>query len=79
MAMVQAFVLIQAGVGMASRVGQAVSGTRGVLAADIVTGPYDVVVRVEAANIDALGRLIVSKIQAIEGITRTLTCPVVRL
>jgi len=79
MAMVQAFVLIQVGVGMASRVGQAVIGIRGVLVADVVTGPYDVVVRVEAASIDALGRLVVSKIQAIEGITRTLTCPVVRL
>ena len=77
--MTQAFVLIQAGVGMASRVGQAVSTIQGVRSADIVTGPYDVVARVEAANIDALGRLVVSKIQAIEGITRTLTCPVVRL
>jgi len=63
---------------MASRVGQTVTGIRGVLAADVVTGPYDVVVRVEAASLDALGRLVVSKIQAIEGITRTLTCPVVR-
>jgi DNA-binding Lrp family transcriptional regulator len=78
-AMVQAFVLIQAGVGMASRVGQAVGAIQGVRSADIVTGPYDVVVRVEAASIDALGRLAVSKIQAVEGITRTLTCPVVRL
>jgi DNA-binding Lrp family transcriptional regulator len=76
---VQAFVLIQAGVGMASRVGQAVGAIQGVRSADIVTGPYDVVVRVEAASIDALGRLVVSKIQAIEGVTRTLTCPVVRL
>jgi hypothetical protein len=38
-----------------------------------------VVARVEAGSIDALGRLVVSKIQAVEGITRTLTCPVVRL
>jgi DNA-binding Lrp family transcriptional regulator len=44
-----------------------------------VTGPYDVVARVEAASIDALGRLVVSKIQTVEGIARTLTCPVVRL
>ena len=77
--MVEAFVLIQAGVGMASRVGQAVSAIQGVRAADAVTGPYDVIARVEAANIDALGSLVVSKIQAVEGVTRTLTCPVVRL
>jgi hypothetical protein len=73
------FVLIQAGVGMASGVGQAVGAIQGVRSADIVTGPYYVVARVEAASIDGLGRLVVSKIQVVEGITRTLTCPVVRL
>ena len=77
--MIEAFVLIQAGVGMASRVGQVMSAIQGVRSADVVTGPYDVVAHVEAANIDALGSLIVSKIQAVEGVTRTLTCPVVRL
>ena len=77
--MIEAFVLIQAGVGMASRVGQTVSAMQGVRAADVVTGPYDVVARVEAVSIDALGSLVVSEIQAVEGVARTLTCPVVRL
>jgi hypothetical protein len=79
MAMVQAYVLIQARVGMASRVGKAVTTIQGVRSPDVVTGPYDVVARVEATTIDRLGRLVVSKIQAIEGVARTLTCPVVRL
>jgi DNA-binding Lrp family transcriptional regulator len=78
MAMIEAFVLIQAGVGMPSGVVRAVSAIPGVRAAEAVTGPYDVIARVEAANMDALGRLVVSKIQAVDGITRTLTCPVVR-
>jgi DNA-binding Lrp family transcriptional regulator len=78
MAMIEAFVLIQAGVGMPSGVVRAVSAIQGVRTAEAVTGPYDVVARIEAANIDALGRLVVSKIQAVEGVTRTLTCPVVR-
>ena len=77
--MIEAFVLIQAEVGMASRVGQTVRGMQGVRSSDVVTGPYDVVARVEAASIDALGSLVVSKVQAVEGITRTLTCPVVQL
>jgi hypothetical protein len=38
-----------------------------------------VIVRVEAADVDALGKLVVTKIQAVEGVTRTLTCPVVHL
>jgi DNA-binding Lrp family transcriptional regulator len=77
--MVEAFVLIQAEVGMSSRVGEAVAAIKGVRSADVVTGPYDVIARVEAGTIDALGRLVVSKVQAVEGVTRTLTCPVVRL
>jgi DNA-binding Lrp family transcriptional regulator len=44
-----------------------------------VTGPYDVIVKAEAANVDELGRMVVSRIQAIDGITRTLTCPIVNL
>ena len=51
----------------------------GVVVADDVTGPYDVIARVEADSIDELGRLVVSQVQLIEGITRTLTCPVVNL
>ena len=51
----------------------------GVVAADDVTGPYDVIVRTEAASLDDLGKLVVSQIQAVEGITRTFTCPVVNL
>jgi len=50
-----------------------------VAAAEDVTGPYDVIVRAEARNVDELGKLVVAKIQAVEGITRTLTCPVVHL
>jgi DNA-binding Lrp family transcriptional regulator len=76
--MIEAFVLIQVGVGMPAGVVQAVSAIPGVRSAEAVTGPYDVVARVEAADIDALGRLVVSRIQAIEGVTRTLTCPVMR-
>jgi DNA-binding Lrp family transcriptional regulator len=79
MAMVDAYVLIQAEVGRAAEVADAVGKIPGVRFADVVTGPYDVVVRAEAAEIDGLGKLIVAKVQAVVGITRTLTCPVVHL
>jgi len=76
---VQAFVLIQTEVGKAANVAEQVRTIQGVESADDVTGPYDVIVKAEAADVDALGKLVVAKIQAIEGITRTLTCPVVHL
>ena len=76
---VNAYVLIQTEVGKAASVAVHVRDIPGVVASDDVTGPYDVIVRAEADSIDELGRMIVSRVQMIEGITRTLTCPVVNL
>ena len=77
--MVEAYILIQTDVGRAADVATAAAGIEGVIAADDVTGPYDVIVRVQADHVDALGRMVVAQLQTIPGITRTLTCPVVRL
>lgn len=77
--MVEAYVLIQTEVGKAALVADEVRGIPGVTNADDVTGPYDVIVKASADDVDALGKLVVARIQAIEGITRTLTCPVVNL
>ena len=77
--MVEAYVLIQAEVGRSAEVADAVRKIPGVRFADVVTGPYDVVVRAEAAEIDGLGKLIVAEVQAVVGVTRTLTCPVLHL
>lgn len=77
--MVKAYILIQTEVGKATAVAQAISEINGVLQAEDVTGPYDVIVRAEADSVDDLGRLVVAQVQQVEGITRTLTCPVVHL
>jgi DNA-binding Lrp family transcriptional regulator len=77
--MVQAYVLIQTEVGKAASVADAVRNISGVESADDVTGPYDVIVKAEADNVDDLGRMVVASIQQVDGITRTLTCPVVHL
>jgi DNA-binding Lrp family transcriptional regulator len=76
---VQAYILIQTEVGKANSVVEAIRGLPGVLGADDVTGPYDVIVRAEAGTVDELGKMVVSQVQLVEGITRTLTCPVVNL
>lgn len=77
--MITAYVLIQTQVGNAASVFQALALVDGVTQADIVTGPYDVVAKAEAENIDDLGKLVVARIQAVDGVTRTLTCPVLHL
>jgi DNA-binding Lrp family transcriptional regulator len=76
---VNAYILIQTEVGKAAQVAKEVAAIKGVNSAEDVTGPYDVIVRAEAKNVDDLGKLVVAKIQAVDGITRTLTCPVVHL
>ena len=76
---VTAYVLIQTEVGKAANVASQVRDISGVTSAEDVTGPYDVIVRAEAPSVDELGRMVVSHIQLIEGITRTVTCPVVNL
>ncbi|MFP5299489.1 MAG: Lrp/AsnC ligand binding domain-containing protein [Actinomycetota bacterium] len=75
---VYAYILIQTAVN-AGHVAQEIRKIEGVESAEDVSGPYDVIVRTSATDMDALGRMVVAKIQAVDGITRTLTCPVVKL
>ncbi len=76
MANVRAYVLIQTAVNAAQVAGE-IAAIDGVESAEDVSGPYDVIVRASAPDMDTLGQLVVSKIQTVEGITRTLTCPIV--
>ena len=77
--MVQAYILVQTEVGKAAEVARRIGAIEGVTLAEDVTGPYDVIVRAEADNVDDLGRLVVAQIQGVTGITRTLTCPIVHI
>jgi len=74
-----AYILIQTEVGKAAQVAKDIVKIEGVQQAEDVTGPYDVIARAEARNLDELGKLVVARVQVVNGITRTLTCPVVRL
>ena len=77
--MVQAYILIQTEVGKAASVAAAIADIAGVTLAEDVTGPYDVIARVEAHTVDDLGKLGIARIQDVAGITRTLTCTVVHI
>jgi DNA-binding Lrp family transcriptional regulator len=46
--------------------------------AEDITGPYDIIAKIQAPGLDQLGRLVVSRIQVVDGVTRTLTCTVLR-
>ncbi|REF35232.1 Lrp/AsnC family transcriptional regulator [Thermasporomyces composti] len=76
---VHAYILIQTEVGKAAEVAANIAKIKGVTLAEDVTGPYDVIVRAEANNVDELGKLVIAQVQGVPGITRTLTCPVVHV
>ena len=77
--MINAYVLIQVQVGRSAEVGGEIARIENVISSDVVTGPYDVIALAEAPSMDDLGKLVVARIQAVDGITRTLTCPIIRL
>jgi DNA-binding Lrp family transcriptional regulator len=76
---VHAYILIQTSVGRSVDVSAAIGEIQGVTRVDAVTGPYDVIAMVEANTVDELGKLVLSQIQLIPNITRTLTCPIIHL
>lgn len=76
---VNAYILIQTDVGKAPSVATAARALPGVIEADELIGSYDVIIKVTAASLDDLGPNVVSRVQMIEGITRTITCPVIHL
>jgi DNA-binding Lrp family transcriptional regulator len=76
---VEAFVLIQTEIGSPLQVASRIRDLPRVATAVVVTGPYDVIAHLTADDIDSLAKAVVSDIQAVDGVTRTLTCPVVRL
>ena len=75
--MVQAYVLIQIEVGKSSAVAARIREIPGVVTTDEVTGPYDIICKLEADSVEELGTLVLAKVQEVPGITRTLTCTVV--
>jgi len=75
--MLSAYVLIQTEVGKVAHVARAISDLDGVQLVEDVVGPYDVIARVQAPGLDQLGRLVVVRIQVVDGVTRTLTCTMI--
>lgn len=68
--------LIQTEVGRAEVIAKQLAELPGVLSAEYVTGPYDVVARIGADTLGELQTTVVPGVQQVIGITRTLTCPI---
>jgi DNA-binding Lrp family transcriptional regulator len=74
-----AYVLIEGAAGRIHRIMEELKRIPEVTACDAVTGQFDIIARIEAEDINALGRVSYAKIQMIEGVLRTITCNVINL
>lgn len=70
---VEAFVFIECEHAKAKDVYDEVVKIGGVREARVVTGPYDIIALVAASNFKVLGDVVISKIQAVKFVTKTLT------
>jgi DNA-binding Lrp family transcriptional regulator len=76
---IAAYILIQTEAGQAAIVAAALRDLPGVSETASLAGPYDVIARAQAPNIDELAKLVTSQVQALDGVSRTMSCPVVHL
>ncbi len=76
---VNAYVLIEVTPGKTKAAFNAISKIAGVKSAHAVTGPYDIIALCEAADLKGCGDLVISKIRAVDGVTKTLTCVAIEI
>lgn len=77
--MIKAYILVQTEVGASAQVTRTIRDIPGVVSAEDVAGPYDVIAEVQAPTVGELGREVISTVQSVPRITRTTTCTVVEL
>lgn len=74
MATTRAFILIETAVGKTRDVVDALSKVDGLVAVDVVTGPYDIIAVLEATDLNSVGEAVTNYVHTIVGIVRTVTC-----
>ena len=70
----RAFILIETEVGRAKQVAETLRTIPDVLAADVITGTFDVIATIEAPTMSAMAEVVTGQIQGVRGVLRTITC-----
>jgi Lrp/AsnC family leucine-responsive transcriptional regulator len=73
---VTAFILVSFIAGAVSQreLGQQISQMPRVDEVHLITGEWDIILKVRVASMDELGKLILDKLRAMKGVMRTVTC-----
>lgn len=72
----EAFVFVQTEHGRSADVLEHVRSLGGMIDAQMVTGPYDVIARVRLADLQDLDALLATRVRTLEGVLRTLASPI---
>jgi DNA-binding Lrp family transcriptional regulator len=70
----KAYVLIETETSKADAVAKVLQSKPGVVAADVVTGPYDVIAILQGKDADDVARMVIHEIQVVKGVSHTMTC-----
>ncbi|MCK5847832.1 MAG: Lrp/AsnC ligand binding domain-containing protein [Caldisericia bacterium] len=71
------YVLLEAQAGKTEEALDRISKIKGVIDVSLVTGPYDLIIFIEADDLKQLGQIVNDDIQVISGVTKTITCVVI--
>ena len=74
--MIEAYILMKSELGEQSEVYTKILKIKGVKSANIVIGPYDLIIFIESTDLNTLGKKVISKIQNLKGVRDTTTCVV---
>ncbi|NPA49332.1 MAG: Lrp/AsnC family transcriptional regulator [Thermodesulfobacteria bacterium] len=75
----KAYVLINTQIGKTSEVAETLRNMPEIKHLDIIMGPYDIIAEVETKDHDELSEMVLKKLQTIEYIQHTMTCPVLKV
>ena len=70
----KAYILMETTVGKTESVVKSLRRMPGVIAADAVTGPYDVIAIIQGSDANSVGKLVLNDIHGTDGVEKTMSC-----
>ena len=70
----RAYLLVETAVGKTRDVATTLQRLEGIETVDVVTGPYDIIAMISAADMTVVGNLVTGHIHTVPGVVRTVTC-----
>ena len=70
----KAYLLVETAVGKTRDVAGTLRGMDNIESVDVVTGPYDIIAVINAADMTVVGNVVTEQIHTVTGVVRTVTC-----